>query len=202
MRWITVRHQCDSDTCQLIDRGERVTAQQENIEARQLLQRYCSESDQSAFERFYRGHAARLWRFLRARGVGEDAAYDLLSESFLRFIQVICRDLRTPLALLYRIAVNLHIDTWRRDRTAHLASSGDTPASESATAPPADEHEYLRQLIARLPDSEQNLLLMRYWIGLTHKEIAALLELPEGTVRRRAATLLNELKQQWEDDQA
>lgn len=179
-----------------------MTAQHGSIEARQLLQRYCSDGDQSAFERFYRNHSVRLWRFLRARGAGEDAAYDLLSETFLRFIQVICRDLRTPLALLYRIAVNLHIDTWRRDKTANLVSSGDTTVSESATAPPADEHDYLRQLISRLPENEQNLLLMRYWIGLTHKEIAALLELPEGTVRRRAAELLNELKQRWDDKQA
>jgi DNA-directed RNA polymerase specialized sigma24 family protein len=28
---------------------------------------------------------------------------------------------------------------------------------------------------------EQNLLLLRYWIGLTHKEIAINLKLPEGT---------------------
>ena len=37
----------------------------------------------------------------------------------------------------------------------------------------------------RLPEREQNLLLLRYWIGLSHQEVAQALDLPEGTVRRQ-----------------
>lgn len=179
-----------------------MTAEQDNIQARQLLQRYCSDGDQAAFERFYRQHSVRLWRFLRARGAGHDAAYDLLSEAFTRFIQTICQDLRAPLGLLYRIAVNLQIDAWRRERTAGVSADDAVRTAEPVAVQAVDEHEYLRQLIGRLPESEQNLLLMRYWIGLTHREIASILELPEGTVRRRAADLLNELRRRWDEEQA
>lgn len=179
-----------------------MTAESDNIQARQWLQRYCSDGDQAAFERFYRRHSTRLWRFLCARGAGQDAAYDLLSEAFTRFIQVICQDLRAPLGLLYRIAINLQIDAWRRDRHGVLTAEAAQAIEDPAATEPVDEHEYLRRLVSRLPDNEQNLLLMRYWIGLTHREIASILDVPEGTVRRRAAELLNELRQQWEDEQA
>ncbi len=51
-----------------------------------------------------------------------------------------------------------------------------------------------------LPQDEQNLLFMRYRVGLTHKEIANMLELPEGTVRRQSAAILKKLKKQWQED--
>jgi RNA polymerase sigma factor (sigma-70 family) len=49
--------------------------------------------------------------------------------------------------------------------------------------------------VEKLPESEQNLVLMRYWIGLTHREIATISGLPEGTVRREVATILKKLKE-------
>ncbi|MBM2830068.1 MAG: polymerase sigma factor RpoE, partial [Gammaproteobacteria bacterium] len=94
-------------------------------QARQLLERYCRQSDNSAFNSFYRSQAGRLWRFLRARGCSEDGAYDLLAEAFLKFIQVVCNDLRAPVALLYRIAINLHIDSYRHDKASPVTTDND-----------------------------------------------------------------------------
>lgn len=170
-----------------------IMSQQETTEARALLERYCREGNRSAFEQFYRQHSKRLWRFLRFRGVSEDAAYDLVAETFLRFIQVICNDLRSPLALLYRIATNLKIDAWRRSRH----ETGSAMADNAPAYSEPEQQVFLRRLVARLPESEQNLLLMRYWIGLTHKEIADITGQPAGTVRRRTADLLEQLRQEW-----
>lgn len=172
---------------------------QQQTRARQLLEHYCRQGSQPAFNEFYHGQAGRLWRFLRFRGVAEDAAYDLVAETFLKFIQVVCRDLRAPVALLYRIALNLKTDAWRRDQTASAYINGQSVTSHYEE--PA-EQIYLRQLIQRLPESEQNLLLMRYWIGLTHREIAAATGQPAGTVRRRTTELLEQLRQQWAREQA
>lgn len=41
---------------------------------------------------------------------------------------------------------------------------------------------------------------MRYRVGLTHKEIANMVELPEGTVRIPCTSILNTLKQQGQED--
>lgn len=168
-------------------------SQQSTIEARLLLKQYCRDGKRSAFDQFYRQHSRRLWRFLRFRGVTEDAAYDLVAEAFLRFVQVVCKDLRSPLALLYRIATNLKIDQWRRSQ--HEAVSGNPDTAPAYSEP--EEQVFLRRLVSRLPESEQNLLLMRYWIGLTHKEIAEVTDQPAGTVRRRTAELLEQLRHEW-----
>jgi len=168
-------------------------AQDETLEARRLLESYCRDGNRKAFDLFYRRQSPRLWRFLRFRGVAEDAAYDLVAEAFLRFIQVICKDPRSPVALLYRIATNLNIDAWRRNRH-------EEPGADAAAIPAQSESEeqiFLRRLVSRLPESEQNLLLMRYWIGLTHREIAGITGEPAGTVRRRTAELLEELREMW-----
>ena len=132
-------------------------------DSKRLLENYCRKSDQSAFNTFYRQQADRLWRFLRARGCTEDVAYELLSESFLKFIQVVCKDLQSPLALLYRIAVNLQIDHYRRARVSPVEYQSDERLEQYPDSPleSADIQVYVRALIKKLPQSEQNLLLRR-----------------------------------------
>lgn len=164
-----------------------------------LLEKYCRQSDQSAFSIFYRQHADRLWRFLRARGSTDDTAYDLLSETFSRFIQVVCKNLQYPVALLYRIAINLQIDDHRRRQSSPVVydNEADALVYEDPTVN-GNLQTWVRLLIKRLPENEQNLLLLRYWIGLTHREIALNLGIPEGTVRRQCAEALNTLKRYWQ----
>jgi len=169
-------------------------------EDRELLERYCRDGDQGAFTRFYRSQADRLWRFLRSRGSSADTAYDQVSESFLRFLQTVCKDPASPAALLYRIAINLQIDEFRRNRASPVVPDRGG-ASELVPAPEvADEREHVRALVGRLSEDERNLLLLRYWIGLTHREIAGMLDMPEGTVRRRAAEALAALRARWEKE--
>ncbi|MEE8262931.1 MAG: sigma-70 family RNA polymerase sigma factor [Gammaproteobacteria bacterium] len=169
---------------------------------KQLIKDYCRESDHGAFSAFYRQQAPRLWRFLVARGCSQDAAYDLLSEAFARFIQVVCKDPRAPVALLYRIAVNAHIDSYRRQTASPVHFDSDAvDAATELSVEASDEHEYLRTVIGTLDEKEQNLLLMRYWIGLTHREVAEVLGLPPGTVRRQCAAAVKKLRQRWQDEQ-
>jgi RNA polymerase sigma-70 factor (ECF subfamily) len=166
-------------------------------EADDWIRRYCRDGDGAAFRAFYRSQANRLWRFLVARGANTDAAYDLVAEAFLRFIQSTCRDTRAPVGLLYRIAINLQIDSYRHRQAAPFDPVIDPEGIGAEDPALEDDARRLRQLVTGLPAREQNLLLMRYWIGLSHKEVAAALGLPEGTVRRQSAALLKQLQQQW-----
>ncbi len=163
-------------------------------DVKQLIWQYCKKGDEEAFNCFYREQSAILWRFLIARGCDRELAYDLLAEAFTHFIQVICRDPSSPKALLYRIAINLHIDHLRKQRSRKeiqnpLAITGDDADLEQLV--------HVRQILATLQETEQNLLLMRYWVGMTYREIAQVLNKPEGTVRRQSAELLNSLQQHW-----
>ena len=169
--------------------------------AKQLLEHYCKDADNTAFSQFYRSEAPRLWQFLKNRGCNEAGAYDLLSETFLKFIQVVCKDLRAPVSLLYRIAINCHIDQYRRDKASPVDPLNPEIEQQADDQPEfQDEKEYLQSLLKKLPQDEQNLLFMRYRVGLTHKEIASMIDIPEGTIRRQCAAILNKLKQQWQKD--
>ncbi len=170
--------------------------------ATEQIRRYCADGDQAAFRAFYRATAPKLWKFLVARGCHPDAAYDLLAEAFLRFIQTVCRDPAAPVALLYRIALNLRIDAYRRGQAAPVETVENLEELPVAAPEEPDEFAYLRALIKTLSEREQNLLLLRYWIGLSHQEVAQTLDLPEGTVRRQCAEALQKLRMRWDREGA
>ena len=166
-----------------------------------LIKSFCHDNDQAAFQTFYRTQSNKLWCFLCARGANTEQAYDLLAEAFLKFSQSICKDPRAPVAFLYRIAINLHIDNYRRQQARPEDSNTELTENTADPTMPTDEREWVRRLINKLPQDEQNLLLMRYWIGLTHREIAESINLPEGTVRRQAAASLKKLRQLWPESE-
>lgn len=170
-------------------------------DAREKILIWCREGDRDAFQSFYREQAGRLWKFLVARGCDRDTAYDLLAEAFLRFIQSVCRDPRAPVALLYRIALNLRIDQYRRAQVAPYEAVAEPDELGAASTVEPDDHEYVRELVKALPESEQNMLLLRYWIGLSHKEVAQALSMPEGTVRRQCSEALDRLRARWKRDE-
>ncbi len=165
-----------------------------------LIRQYCRDGDAGAFREFYRSQSLRLWKFLVARGCLPEDAYDLVSEAFIRFVQTVCRDPHAPRAFLYRIAANLRIDALRRARARPTEPLPEETA-EDMDRPAREEAAYVRELVKRLPESEQNLLLLRYWIGLSHKEVAQALDMPEGTVRRQCAELIAKLRKYWSENE-
>lgn len=167
------------------------------MDAKVLIRRYCRQGDEAAFSAFYRDQAQRLWRFLVARSADPEEAYDLVAEAFTRFVQRICDDPRAPVAFLYRIAINLQVDAHRRRR----ATEPLTEDSGGGLAGPSPEALLGRRILDSLEPDEQNLLLLRYWIGLTHRETAAALGIPEGTVRRRSRELLERLRHRFGDEE-
>lgn len=171
-------------------------------QARELLERYCRKSDQAAFTSFYRSSSGRLWQFLVARGCHEADAYDLLTDAFVKFLKVVCNDLRAPLALLYRIAINLHIDNYRRNKSSPVTIDTELVESHPGVVTDfSDQRDYVEYLIKSFPQDEQNMLFMRYWAGFTHKEIAEILEMPEGTIRRQIAEIIKKLQKRWKEEQ-
>lgn len=163
-------------------------------EATTLIRRYCKKGEQAAFRRFYQQESPRLWRFLVAKGCDPEQAYDVVADAFMRFVTTICRDPAYPRAFLYRIALNAHIDQQRRAAVAGKPVDDCILDGIAAANPDLDLAHDVRTAMSKLYPDEQNLLLLRYWIGMSHAEIAATLTLPEGTVRRQAAAAQRKLR--------
>ena len=108
---------------------------------------------------------------------------------------------------LWRIALNLCYDEMRRinrrgespldaDGNATLAGlrefAAETPAPDVQTAE-REEGELVRRALLQLPEIYRGVLVLRHYENLKLREIAEILEIPEGTVNSRLAEGLAQL---------
>ena len=158
-------------------------------------------------ERLLVSFAPRVYGLL-VRMVGRpDVAEDLMQETLLRAFRSM--DTYRPegrfRAWIFRIAVNLARDWIRRrprERAAPLGDDSDesapgmTPAADSPPDADARRREQARrveQALARLPNADREVLLMRYYGDLTFKAIARATGEPLGTVLARSHRALKKL---------
>lgn len=131
-----------------------------------------------------------------ARSVPSRAdADDLFQELWLRVVRS-ADDFDPTLRFsswVYRIAVNLVRDHARRRAAAPVAATGDGALPERADEAPAPDaiaagHQEARALeraIARLPEGQREVLVLRYLEGLGETEVAKAAGIPPGTVKSR-----------------
>lgn len=74
-------------------------------------------------------------------------------------------------------------ERWERARTAEAEDSAPTPAEASVPGWPV--HREVHAALAALPDEQRRVVLLAYFEGLTHSEIARRLDQPLGTVKTR-----------------
>lgn len=107
---------------------------------------------------------------------------------------------------LWRVALNLCYDELRKlKRRSETPLDGKTEAHEgidalAVEAPPPDarmvaeeQAEHVRQALLRLPEAYRSVLVLRHYENLKFREIADVLEIPEGTVKSRMAEALTQL---------
>jgi RNA polymerase sigma-70 factor (ECF subfamily) len=122
------------------------------------------------------------------------AAEDIAQEAFLAALRALDRfDRRRPLGpWLHRIVVNRAID-WTRARSLRAEAAADA-APEAAA--PEDAEPLDGDIVAALADlgpEHRAVVVLRHLLGYTPGEIAAMLELPRGTVNSRLRRALDAL---------
>lgn len=136
--------------------------------------------------------------FLLLNDQGE--AEDALQEVFLRVYKALPTfDLEKGAftTWLYRITVNHCLDRRRRHRPIVLPL--DTVRSLAGADPPrfaerTENEDAVSQAMERLSDKLRAVLILRYYLDLPYKEIAEVLEIPEGTVKSRLDLALKTLR--------
>ena len=85
---------------------------------------------------------------------------------------------------------------------AELASDAlPTVISPEATTDLALQRERVRRALADLPENQARVIFLAYFRGYTHREIAAALEQPLGTVKKRIQLGMQKLRALLEDEQ-
>ena len=151
-----------------------------------------------AMEALFRAHWAPAHRaaFLIVHDAA--AAEDIAQEAFLAAIRSLHRfDRRRPFGpWLHRIVVNRAID-WSRAR----ALRREVAEPPEAEAPPDRDVGFTDEVVAALRelDADQRaVVVLRHLLGYTPGEIAALLEIPRGTVNSRLRRALDRLAHELE----
>ncbi len=183
-----------------------------------LLLAYRNQGDRRAFEELVHRYEAELYSYLRNYLGDAQMAEDAFQTTFLQ-VHLKCSHFepgRKVRPWLYTVATNQAIDAQRRNRRHRMVSldrrSGGEGRSDEETGPlmnlleseerdPADlfqsaeEGEYVRQAVERLPEVLRQVVLLVYYQGLKYREAAEILDVPVGTVKSRlhaAVVKLNE----------
>ena len=154
--------------------------------------------DEETFRAFYERTARGVWAYLARVTNDSQMADDLLQETFYRFLRAgkMHNSETHRRNSLYRIATNLARVRPPADIIWPVAAKGGDDIEELA-ARESSNHSDLRRALAVLNPRERAMLWLAYAEGASHREIAELLGLGEGSLktllfraRRKLAKLL------------
>jgi len=133
-------------------------------------------------ERYERPLAA----FLHRRTAGRDVE-DLYQETWLRVVRAAATfDRRRRFSSwLFEIAANLCRDWWRRHADDPKSDAVDHVPDARSTASRVEDTMTIDSLLARLPDAQREVLVLRFWHDLSEAEIGEIVGCPKGTVKSR-----------------
>ncbi len=156
------------------------------IEEQALIKRL-RHGDEAAFEGLFLRHYAQVYRVLYHLVGSREEAEDLTQETFLAlYYQPPATEMGASLvAWLCRVALNRGYNALRGQRRAQqrVARLAEPPAQIDPQDELArtEDRALVRMAIAKLPERQSRLLLLRY-AGLSYAEIAGALELAPASV--------------------
>jgi RNA polymerase sigma-70 factor (ECF subfamily) len=168
------------------------------------------QRDPDAFAQIYDEHVDIIYRFVYYKvgdpGVAEDLTEDVFAKAWERIDRFQWRNVPVQHWLL-TIARNTVTDHWRsRKRTS---SPLDVLGEVASDLPSPDEHvardlelESLGRALARLPDEQRDVLILRFIEDLSHKDVAAILGKSVVAVRQIQVRALRALQHVLTDDGA
>ena len=152
----------------------------------QLISLYVDGKNE-AFDELLERHKDRVYMYIYHAVKSEDLADDIFQDTFVKAIMTIkqgryVENGHFP-AWITRIAHNLIIDYFRQTKAENLQSTDDTDVNilnrkELSDLTIEDNlvttqiHNDVRRLIRALPDSQREVLVMRYYKNMSFKEIA------------------------------
>ncbi len=186
-----------------------------------LIER-CRRRDQAAFDEIVVRYKQRIYNYLYRMLSDPHEAEDLTQDVFVRMFLALdtFRSQSSLQTWLFRIAGNLCIDHFRRDkkRRAHAYSldepapggdggEGAAPAREIADTTYEPHRQLERQelsgqiqaALSRLPEKLRAVIILYDLDGMSYEEIAMLLGCPLGTVKSRLFNARLQLRQQLGD---
>ena len=161
----------------------------QNLEklADDVLVAYYSEGNNNAFDVLLTRHQAKVYNYILQMVKDRNLADDIFQETFVKAITTIKQGRYAEAgkfsAWVCRIARNLIIDNFRQEKVEATVSTDDSnfdvlnrkDLSEDTIEDMLIDSQIqadVRRIVKQLPESQREVLIMRYYKGLSFKEIA------------------------------
>lgn len=155
--------------------------------------------------RLYEQYQREVYLYLYAMCRNADAAEDLLQETFLKALLALPENHENFRAWLYKVARNLYFNYRKKEKRIVLQEEDlrengqDEPEHPVEMLIRSEQNRLLYQALAGLEEKKREVLTLRYFGGLSQKEIASVLHLTPENVRVLAYRARQELKQRMEE---
>jgi RNA polymerase sigma-70 factor (ECF subfamily) len=159
------------------------------------LRRTQARSDEADFQAIYDRYSREVWAIIYARWLQNDAAIDIMQETFLRYwkhCQSRTEPIREPRPWLLRVARNLAEDyrknafqrngTWQPQEFNGIAGKSQRPSDSMEQQ---EVFARIRQVVAALPSADREILTLRYAMDYDAPQIAEILGLSIAAVHMR-----------------
>lgn len=159
------------------------------------------QGSKGAFEILYKEYYARIYRYCKLNIARDDLAQDVCQETFIKAWKALPNFSQTETgtfqAYLYRIARNLIIDLSRKKKEYRLEEYEEIETQEDLAelVDKKDEVKKLKAALTKLSEIERQIIVLRYFEDMSHKECATIIGLREGALRVRTIRVLKKMKE-------
>ena len=179
-----------------------------------LLNQYLS-GDRGAISQLIDRHSNRVRDYIRMMVKDHDLADDILQETFIKAVQVIddgrYADTGKFLSWMLRIAHNKVIDYFRSQKSAKTVNESESGYNVLGTLRFADSSVEdrliseqialdVRRLVDHLPEEQREVVMLRYYSGLSFQEIAEQTNVSINTALGRMRYALINLRKMIKDN--
>jgi len=168
-----------------------------------------AKKDKTYFGKLYEDNFGKIFSFIYKRlGGAEALAGDITQQTFIKAMANIYKyeDRGNPFSSwLYRIAQNEVNEYYRRKKRKH-----EVPVDEGriqdlskelnvSSYMSIEEQEKLIEMINELEQVKQDLIELRFFEGMSFKEIAAIYNITEANAKMRTYRILEGIRKKWEN---
>lgn len=166
------------------------------------------DSNKDAFEQLFRQLYASLVKFSYKYTKDKPAASDVVQEAFINVWQI--RETLTPnqsiKTYMYRTVRNLSLNHNRDEsrvmnglETENLMSENEQPYNEHNQLVTDTRMHLIKKWINKLPDRQKDVLKLSRFEGLSHEEIADVLDISKRTVNNHIVAAMKNMKKYYDE---
>lgn len=157
-----------------------------------------------SWEHYLLREANIVFKYLIKIGATKEDAEDVVQEAITKTIECISQIKRDSLrAWLFKVALHRYYTLYNKKKSVVFLTDDELAQFQSSLNIEEqmianEQHEKLRKALQGLSDTFSQLLVMKYFMNLSYKEMASILDVSENHIRTYLQRAKKALRKQWE----